>query len=101
VIFDAAEGHRLMRAIVKDLPKPPTLPSVSPEPGAALLGDSTLVPWYPSLNAPRAGGAYDSHHRTAAIAGRTRRRGGGVAAARGAGAAAGYAGDRISSAVEG
>jgi hypothetical protein len=27
-----------MRAIVKDLPKPPTLPSVSPEPGAALLG---------------------------------------------------------------
>src|SRR5262249_50205006 len=33
------------------------------------------------------GGAYDSHHRTAGIAGRTRRRGGGMAA-RGAGAAA-------------
>jgi hypothetical protein len=30
--------------------------------------------------APRAGGAYDSHHRTAGIAGRTRRCGGGVAA---------------------
>src|SRR5215469_3810847 len=38
--------------------------------------------------APRAGGAYDSHYRTAGIAGRTRRRGGCVAA-RGAGAAAG------------
>src|SRR5262249_60408577 len=41
-----------------------------------------------SLYAPRAGGAYDSHHRTAGIAGRTRRRGGGVAA-RGGRAAAG------------
>src|SRR5262249_20702753 len=40
-----------------------------------VLRDSTLVAWYPSLYAPRAGGAYDSHHRTAAIAGRTRRRG--------------------------
>src|SRR5262249_42388152 len=30
--------------------------------------------WYPSLYAPRTGGAYDSHHRTAGIAGRTRRR---------------------------
>src|SRR6266700_754436 len=55
--------------------------------------DCTLVAWYPCLNvktarswrgivayAPRAGGAYDSHHRTAGIAGRTRRCGGGVAA---------------------
>src|SRR5262245_21274406 len=41
--------------------------------------DSTLVAWYPSLYAPRTGGAYDSHHRTAGIAGRTRRRGGGMA----------------------
>ena len=32
--------------------------------------------WYPSLYAPRTGGAYDSHHRTAEIAGCTRRRGG-------------------------
>ena len=31
--------------------------------------DSTLVAWYPSVYAPRTGGAYDSHHRTAGIAG--------------------------------
>src|SRR6516164_7738313 len=42
--------------------------------------DRALVAWYLSLYAPRAGGAYDSHHRTAGIAGRTRRRGGSVAA---------------------
>src|SRR5215813_937653 len=50
--------------------------------------DCTPMAWYPSLYAPRAGGAYDRHHRTAGIAGRTWRRGGRVAA-RGAGAAAG------------
>src|SRR6516164_2761662 len=33
--------------------------------------DCTLVAWYRSPYAPRAGGAYDSHHRTAGIAGRT------------------------------
>src|SRR5262249_58702599 len=55
----------------------------------------TLVAWYRSAYAPRTGGAYDSHHRTAGIAGRTRRRGGGVAA-RGARAAVGNARDRIS-----
>src|SRR5262249_61925085 len=43
--------------------------------------DCTLVAWYRSLYAPRTGGAYDSHHRTAGIAGRTRR-GGGRAGAR-------------------
>src|SRR5215472_2947521 len=48
--------------------------------------DCTLVTWYPSVYAPRAGGAYDSHHRTAGIAGRTWRCGGGMAAC-GAGAA--------------
>src|SRR5262249_7016399 len=48
--------------------------------------------WYPSLYAPRTGGAYDSHHRTAGIAGRTWRRGGRVAA-RGARAAGGDAAD--------
>src|SRR6516225_3401062 len=32
--------------------------------------DCTLVAWYRSLCAPRTGGAYDSHHRTAGIAGR-------------------------------
>src|SRR5215470_6457317 len=42
--------------------------------------DGTLVAWYRSLYAPRTGGAYDSHHRTAGIVGRARRRGGGVAA---------------------
>src|SRR6516225_3056920 len=42
--------------------------------------DYTLVAWYRSLYAPPAGGAYDSHHRTAGIACRTRRRGGRVAA---------------------
>src|SRR5262245_639029 len=56
--------------------------------------DCTLVAWYRSLYAPRTGGAYDSHHRTAGIAGCTRRRGGNMAA-RGAGAAAGDAGDWI------
>src|SRR5215813_7179524 len=47
--------------------------------------DSTLVAWYSCLYAPRTGGAYDSHHRTAGTAGRARRRG--VVAARGARAA--------------
>src|SRR5215470_11915100 len=58
-----------------------------PAPGPAWLGDNTLVAWYRSLCAPRTGGAYDGHHRTAGIAGRTRRRCGRVAA-RGARAAA-------------
>src|SRR5262249_23763200 len=42
--------------------------------------DSTLVAWYRSLYAPRTGGAYDSHHRTAGIAGCPQRRGNDVAA---------------------
>src|SRR6516225_9253350 len=42
--------------------------------------DSTLAACYRSRYAPRAGGAYDSHHRTAGIAGRTRRRDDGMAA---------------------
>src|SRR6516162_11079079 len=41
--------------------------------------DRTLVACYRSIYAPRTGGAYDSHHRTAGIAGRTRRYGSGVA----------------------
>src|SRR5262249_22719437 len=56
--------------------------------------DCTLVTWYRSLDAPRTGGAYDSHHRTTGVAGRTRRRGGSVAA-RGARAAGGNAGGRV------
>src|SRR5262249_36731335 len=51
--------------------------------GCRVVRDSTLVAWYRSLYAPRAGGAYDSHHRTTGIAGRTRRGGRCVAAARG------------------
>src|SRR5262245_37803869 len=39
-----------------------------------------LVAWYRSPYAPRTGGAYDSHHRTAGISGCTRRRSGGLAA---------------------
>src|SRR5262249_61097861 len=46
-----------------------------PAPGPAWLGDSTLMAWYLCLYAPRTGGAYDSHHRTAGIAGRARRGG--------------------------
>src|SRR5438034_834364 len=57
--------------------------------------DCTLVAWYRSVYAPRTGGAHDSHHRTAGIAGRTRRRGCGMAA-RGARAAAGDASGRVS-----
>jgi hypothetical protein len=34
--------------------------------------------WYRSLYAPRAGGAYDSHHRTAGIAGRAAEKGEGL-----------------------
>src|SRR5215471_12733121 len=56
--------------------------------------DCTLVAWYRFLYAPRTGGAYDSHHGTAGIAGRTRRRRR-CMASRGAGAAAGDASDRV------
>src|SRR5262249_37173571 len=55
--------------------------------------DCTPMAWYPSLRAPRAGGAYDSHHRTAGVAG-CARRGGGRVAVGFAGAAAADAGDR-------
>src|SRR5262249_23860880 len=52
------------------------------QPASCLLEreDCTLKAWYPSLYAPRTGGAYDGHHRTAGIAGCTRRHSGGVAA---------------------
>src|SRR5262245_62600967 len=61
--------------------------------GYRAVRDSTLVAWYRSFYAPRAGGAHDSHHRTTKILGHPRRRGGRVAA-RGEGAAAGDASDR-------
>src|SRR5262245_28949533 len=60
--------------------------------GCRAIRDSTLAAWYRSLYAPRTGGAYDSHHRTAGVAGRTGRRRDSVAA-RGAGAAARHASD--------
>ena len=68
-------------------------PTTEAEAHPALLErkDCTPMAWYPFLYAHRAGGAHDSHHRTARVAGRTRRRGGGVAA-RGARATAGDAG---------
>src|SRR5262245_36295489 len=51
-------------------------------PSATLLerADGTLVAWYRCPYAPRTGGAYDSHHRTAGVAGCTRRRSGIMAA---------------------
>ena len=49
--------------------------------------DCTLMAWYRYVYAPRTGGAYDSPHRTAGIASRTRRSG--RVAAPGARAAAG------------
>jgi len=42
--------------------------------------DCTLMAWYRYVYAPRTGGAYDSHHQTAGIAGCTRGCGGRVAA---------------------
>ena len=54
--------------------------------------------WYRCLYAPRAAGAYDSHHRTAGTAGRTRRRGGRLAVL-GARAAAGDAGGVVTTRV--
>src|SRR5262249_38951827 len=59
--------------------------------GCRAVRDSTLVAWYRSLYAPRTGGAYDSHHRTAGVAGCTWRCG--SVAARGTCAAVGDASD--------
>src|SRR5262245_11184005 len=65
------------------------------QPASCLLEreDCTLAAWYRSVYAPRTGGAYDSHHPTAGIAGRIWRRGGRVAAC---GACAAYAGHWVS-----
>src|SRR6516165_1504312 len=82
-----APTHRLTAPRRSEAGAPQCLACVLPAPGPAWLGDSTLVTCYRSLYAPRTGGAYDSHHRTAGIAGRTRRRG--RVAARGARAAVG------------
>jgi putative ABC transport system substrate-binding protein len=52
---------------------------IVPANGLFQTEDCTPMAWYRCVYAPRAGGAHDSHHRTAGIAGRTRRRGGVVA----------------------
>src|SRR5262249_29943283 len=54
--------------------------AIRPKNSERVLPDCTFVAWYRCLYAPRTGGAYDSHHRTAGIAGRARRRSSGVAA---------------------
>src|SRR5262249_19735728 len=72
------------------------VPDVRPaRAGDRAVRDCTLVAWYRSIYAPPTGGAYDSPHRTAGIAGRTRRDGSRMAA-RGARAAADDASRRIS-----
>src|SRR5262245_53906355 len=60
------------------------LPLLNPQPTTEVEATSILpslnrktarsVACYRSLHAPRTGGAYDSHHRTAGAAGRNRRR---------------------------
>jgi len=49
--------------------------AVEADDGGIEREDCTPMACYRSIYAPRTGGAYDSHHRTAGIAGCTRRRG--------------------------
>src|SRR5262249_32405277 len=71
----------------------PAFMSSTPRPSLAVR-DSTLVAWYRSLYAPRTGGAYDGHHRTAGVTGRAWRRCR-CLAARGERTADGDAGGRV------
>src|SRR5260370_27909527 len=81
-------GQALVTAVGKDLAA--SDPEKASHPALLEREDCTLVAWYRCLRTSRgrgaregrAGGAYDSHHRTAGIAGRTRRCGGGGAAPR-------------------
>ena len=57
-------------------PKPATEIRSNRHPALLERQDCTLAAWYSCLYAPRTGGAYDSHPRTAGIVGRARRRGG-------------------------
>src|SRR5262245_65544293 len=73
---DPVRGHQagvirgtFRRSITSPFREPPYLAALS----QLHREDCTLVAWYRFLYAPRTGGAYDSHHRTAGIAGRTRR----------------------------
>src|SRR5262249_28642235 len=90
-----APTHRLTAPRRSEAGAPQCLACAPPAPGPAWLGDSTLVPWYGSIYAPRTGGAYDSHHRTAGIVGRAPGRRCRRLAARGTRAAAGGAGGRV------
>jgi SnoaL-like domain len=45
----------------------PTLAATTPNATLLEREDYTLVAWYRSVYAPRTGGAYDSHHRTAEV----------------------------------
>src|SRR6516225_8597384 len=91
--FGGKSGKHLL-ALSPTVLNPQPTTQVKAHPAVLERQDYTLVPWYRFLHAPRTGGAHDSHHRTAGIAGRARRRGSRVAA-RGGGAAAVHAGDRI------
>src|SRR5262245_61736078 len=90
-----AKANSCITSLTLLSPKPTTEVEATNIPALLEREDCTLAAWYSCLYAPRTGGAYDSHHRTAGIAGRTRRRGGRVVA-RGARAAAGDADDRRS-----
>src|SRR5262249_46032110 len=84
--FMSTRPTRPKTNLLKSRRAPPAL-------GVAAVRDSTRLAWYRCHHAPRTGGAYDSHHRTAGIAGRIWRRG--RVAARGARAADSDAGGRI------
>src|SRR5262249_31073822 len=74
-----SETSRAKQTTLESKPEPvPGVRAARAE--CSAVRDSTLAACYRSLYAPRAGGAYDSHHRTAGVAGCPRRRGGGVAA---------------------
>src|SRR5262245_50260003 len=79
-LFKCARSQANERLTVGSVPqrvRPESASEVEATSIPALLEreDCTLVAWYRWLYAPRTGGAYDSHHRTAGIAGCARRRG--------------------------
>src|SRR5215471_14606852 len=85
-----APTHRLTAPRRSEAGTPKCLGCAPPAPGCRAVRTARSWRGIVPLYAPRTGGAYDSHHRTAGIADCTRRRGG--VAARGARAAATDAG---------